>query len=194
MSRMARKEILLYSFRTIVFVYSHFSFRHYAHVDCSQSPGLDGKSIIWTMQHRPRQQPPSRYGTTKRYCHRIRVLFFTTRPTCRSLDCQLDAVLVLGGGRPMSLTEPPLYVQRRCDDAATIVRIHQQQQQQQQQVNLEERQHRTRSSSNNSTSNIPSDFVLVGRYSSCAATSFGGWAAHMGEYRVCRLSCQALRW
>ena len=49
------------------------------------------------------------------------------------LICHLDVVLVLGGGRPISLTEPPLYVQRRCDDAATIVRIHQHQQQQQQQ-------------------------------------------------------------
>jgi len=33
----------------------------------------------------------------------------------------LDAVLVLGGGRPISLEEPPVYVQRRCDDAAAVV-------------------------------------------------------------------------
>jgi uncharacterized SAM-binding protein YcdF (DUF218 family) len=34
---------------------------------------------------------------------------------------RLDAVLVLGGGKPASLEEPPVYVQRRCDDAAAVV-------------------------------------------------------------------------
>lgn len=33
----------------------------------------------------------------------------------------LDAILVLGGGRPSALEKPPLYVQRRCDDAAAVV-------------------------------------------------------------------------
>ena len=37
---------------------------------------------------------------------------------------RLDAVLVLGGGVPKSLEEPPIYVQRRCDDAAAIVLRH----------------------------------------------------------------------
>lgn len=32
----------------------------------------------------------------------------------------LDAILVLGGGVPTSLYEPPLYVQERCDQAASI--------------------------------------------------------------------------
>jgi uncharacterized SAM-binding protein YcdF (DUF218 family) len=34
----------------------------------------------------------------------------------------LDAILVLGGGRPSKLDEPPEYVQGRCDDAAAVVR------------------------------------------------------------------------
>jgi uncharacterized SAM-binding protein YcdF (DUF218 family) len=33
---------------------------------------------------------------------------------------QLDAILILGGGRPISLDEPPVYVERRCDDAAAV--------------------------------------------------------------------------
>lgn len=33
----------------------------------------------------------------------------------------LDAILVLGGGRPSKLEEPPKYVQRRCDDAAAVI-------------------------------------------------------------------------
>ena len=34
---------------------------------------------------------------------------------------KFDAILVLGGGRPSELDEPPVYVQRRCDDAAAVV-------------------------------------------------------------------------
>ena len=37
---------------------------------------------------------------------------------------QLDAILVLGGGRPLNATAPPLYVQRRCDDAAAVRQRH----------------------------------------------------------------------
>jgi len=37
---------------------------------------------------------------------------------------RLDAVLVLGGGVPKSVDEPPIYVQRRCDDAAAVVNMH----------------------------------------------------------------------
>jgi len=33
---------------------------------------------------------------------------------------RIDAIFVLGGGAPKSLYEPPVYVQRRCDDAAAI--------------------------------------------------------------------------
>ena len=36
----------------------------------------------------------------------------------------LDAILVLGGGVPLSLEEPPVFVQRRCDDAAHMVKRH----------------------------------------------------------------------
>jgi hypothetical protein len=36
----------------------------------------------------------------------------------------LDAVLVLGGGVPSSVDEPPIYVQKRCDDAAKVVKIY----------------------------------------------------------------------
>lgn len=32
-----------------------------------------------------------------------------------------DAILILGGGVPSSLEEPPLFVQKRCDDAVTIM-------------------------------------------------------------------------
>lgn len=42
---------------------------------------------------------------------------------------RLDVILVLGGGVPQSLEEPPIYVQQRCDDAAAIVQQRQQQQQ-----------------------------------------------------------------
>lgn len=39
-----------------------------------------------------------------------------------SLIHKFDAVIVLGGGAPASLEEPPIFVQNRADDAATIVR------------------------------------------------------------------------
>lgn len=32
-----------------------------------------------------------------------------------------DAILILGGGVPASVDEPPVYVQRRCDDAVTVL-------------------------------------------------------------------------
>ena len=38
----------------------------------------------------------------------------------------LDAVLVLGGGVPKTVDEPPIYVQTRCDDAAQVVRMYSQ--------------------------------------------------------------------
>ena len=43
---------------------------------------------------------------------------------------KFDAILVLGGGVPRSVNEPPIFVQKRCDDAAAVVRRQQQQQQQ----------------------------------------------------------------
>ena len=36
------------------------------------------------------------------------------------LIMSLDAILVLGGGVPESIDKPPIYVQRRCDDAVVV--------------------------------------------------------------------------
>lgn len=36
---------------------------------------------------------------------------------------QIDVIVVLGGGAPSSIGEPPLYVQRRCDDAARVIEL-----------------------------------------------------------------------
>jgi hypothetical protein len=33
----------------------------------------------------------------------------------------IDAILILGGGVPSALDEPPVYVQQRCDDAAAVI-------------------------------------------------------------------------
>ena len=48
-------------------------------------------------------------------------LFHDPNDVPPSIMAKLDAVFVLGGGAPESLNKPPVYVQRRCDDAATIV-------------------------------------------------------------------------
>ena len=37
------------------------------------------------------------------------------------LPSQVDAILILGGGVPSALDEPPVYVQQRCDDAAAVI-------------------------------------------------------------------------
>ena len=37
------------------------------------------------------------------------------------LPNRFDAILILGGGVPTSLEEPPVYVQKRCDDAAAVI-------------------------------------------------------------------------
>jgi len=34
---------------------------------------------------------------------------------------QLDAILVLGGGKPKSINHPPLFVEKRCDDALEVI-------------------------------------------------------------------------
>jgi hypothetical protein len=51
-----------------------------------------------------------------------------------SLVRRLDAVLVLGGGRPARPDDPPPYVKRRCDDAVCVVRRRKELVQQQQQI------------------------------------------------------------
>jgi uncharacterized SAM-binding protein YcdF (DUF218 family) len=85
-------------------------------------------------------------------------LFFSPGDLPADLIHSLDAILVLGGGRPKSIDHPPVFVERRCDDAIEILRrrqvqdkssetfaklkgkkqaiMQQQQQQQQQQQNL----------------------------------------------------------
>lgn len=40
----------------------------------------------------------------------------------KSLVKNLDAIFVLGGGQPESIDRPPVYVARRCDDAAKVVK------------------------------------------------------------------------
>lgn len=40
----------------------------------------------------------------------------------RSVVKSLDVVMVLGGGAPKSVDEPPAYVKKRCDDAAEVVK------------------------------------------------------------------------
>jgi hypothetical protein len=54
-------------------------------------------------------------------------LFTDPSDLSQDLISSLDAVLVLGGGVPESLESPPVYVQRRCDDAAKVVQRFQQQ-------------------------------------------------------------------
>jgi uncharacterized SAM-binding protein YcdF (DUF218 family) len=34
---------------------------------------------------------------------------------------ETDVIVVLGGGAPSSIHEPPIYVQQRCDDAAKVI-------------------------------------------------------------------------
>jgi len=48
-------------------------------------------------------------------------VFETVEEIPTDLLLRLDAILVLGGGVPTSIDAPPVYVQRRCDDAAQVV-------------------------------------------------------------------------
>lgn len=49
-------------------------------------------------------------------------LFFSPVDLPNDLVQSLDAILVLGGGRPKSIDHPPVFVERRCDDAIEVVR------------------------------------------------------------------------
>ena len=53
-----------------------------------------------------------------------RNLFETPEEIPDSVTSSLDAILVLGGGLPLSVDEPPVFVQKRCDDAAKVVQHH----------------------------------------------------------------------
>lgn len=50
-------------------------------------------------------------------------LYLSPNEISSSQLLQLDAIIVLGGGAPLSLDEPPIYVQRRCDDAAAVIEM-----------------------------------------------------------------------
>ena len=60
--------------------------------------------------------------TTKRSSFNM---FHSTGAVTDTMLRHVDAIVVLGGGRPTSLDEPPIYVQRRCDDAAALVKRYQ---------------------------------------------------------------------
>lgn len=49
-------------------------------------------------------------------------MFFSPKDLPEDLVHSLDAILVLGGGRPKSIDHPPVFVERRCDDAIEVVR------------------------------------------------------------------------
>lgn len=56
----------------------------------------------------------------------VGAIFASVEDIPTQLINSLDAILVLGGGVPASLEEPPLYVQRRLDDAAAVVSMRKQ--------------------------------------------------------------------
>ena len=49
-------------------------------------------------------------------------LYFSPLDLPNELIHSLDAILVLGGGRPKSIDHPPVFVERRCDDAISVFR------------------------------------------------------------------------
>jgi uncharacterized SAM-binding protein YcdF (DUF218 family) len=49
-------------------------------------------------------------------------LFFSPEDLPTDLIHSWDAILVLGGGRPKSIDHPPVFVERRCDDAIDVIR------------------------------------------------------------------------
>lgn len=51
-------------------------------------------------------------------------LFTSPNDIPSSILSSLDAILVLGGGVPKSVDRPPVYVERRCDDALAVVGRH----------------------------------------------------------------------
>jgi uncharacterized SAM-binding protein YcdF (DUF218 family) len=50
-------------------------------------------------------------------------LFHSPTEIPEKILARFQAILILGGGVPQNLEEPPAYVQRRCDDAASVVQI-----------------------------------------------------------------------
>lgn len=62
--------------------------------------------------------PDSNRGTGSRHS----TIVHSTENISDTMLRHVDAILVLGGGRPTSIDEPPVYVKRRCDDAAALVK------------------------------------------------------------------------
>jgi uncharacterized SAM-binding protein YcdF (DUF218 family) len=62
----------------------------------------------------------SGFSTQQHLQHRHHRLFQDPKDIPISVLAQLDAVLILGGGVPLSIDRPPIYVQRRCDDAIAV--------------------------------------------------------------------------
>jgi uncharacterized SAM-binding protein YcdF (DUF218 family) len=52
------------------------------------------------------------------------IVFTNPQDIPRSVLKDLHSILVLGGGVPDSIDHPPVYVERRCDDAASVVQQH----------------------------------------------------------------------
>lgn len=62
------------------------------------------------------------YSSNKKETQQSKRIFHSPHELPSSLIRSLDAVIVLGGGAPSAVEEPPAYVQQRADDAAQIVR------------------------------------------------------------------------
>lgn len=62
------------------------------------------------------------YANTVRAPAKVKV-FHSPSDIPANILSALDAVLVLGGGVPKSIEEPPAYVQRRCKDVAAVVEM-----------------------------------------------------------------------
>lgn len=62
-------------------------------------------------------------GTLKASRPEYRHVYHNASEIPSKLILELDTIVVLGGGAPLSIDEPPVYVQRRCDDAAEVVRL-----------------------------------------------------------------------
>ena len=70
---------------------------------------LVGVALVWSSR-----------SSSKRESQKQRI-FTSPDEIPTSLVGQFDVILVLGGGVPESLEVPPVYVQRRCDDAAAVL-------------------------------------------------------------------------
>lgn len=100
----------LLSYRTIVYVTISFCVVALLGL-ASHSFKVDGSA---TRFRRDGSQQLQHHGGSS-------MMFRSTDDIGDDVLSRLDAILVLGGGRPVSVDKPPVYVQRRCDDAAALV-------------------------------------------------------------------------